>query len=86
VAKKLRQTIVLLRQLHCAIHHGCLPLIVQGTNWGSAAYNLDRLTCVDEVTALDVTDSYIAIQYHVEPLIDIYDAKTKQKLFQLEGI
>ena len=57
----------------------------QGTNWESAAYELESFSVDDEVTALDVSEEHIAVQYHVEPNIDVFDRKSKKRLFRLEG-
>ena len=40
----------------------------------------------DEVTALDVSEEHIAVQYHVEPHIDVFDRKSRRKIFRLEGV
>ena len=34
---------------------------------------------------LDVSDSYIAVQYYIESAIDIYDRKSFKHLFRLDG-
>ena len=57
----------------------------QGTNWESAAYEVHRFSTEDEVTALDVSDRHIAVQYHAEPIIDVFDRDSKERLFRLEG-
>ena len=57
----------------------------QGTNWESAAYEVHRFSTEDEVTALDVSDRHIAVQYHAEPAIDVFDRESKERLFRLEG-
>ena len=37
------------------------------------------------MTALDVSERHIAVQYHVEPHIDVFDRKSKKRQFRLEG-
>ncbi len=61
--------------------------VLQGVNWESAAYVVDHLGCSgdDEVTAIDVSDRFIAIQYHVEATIDIFDRRSKERVYRLEG-
>ena len=34
---------------------------------------------------MDVSDSYIAVQYYIESAIDIYDRKSFKHLFRLDG-
>ena len=46
---------------------------------------MESFSVEDEVTALDVSEEHIAVQYHVEPNIDVFDRKSKKRLFRLEG-
>jgi len=57
----------------------------EGTNWESAAYEVEHFFIEDEVTALDVSEQLIVVQYHVESHIDVFDRKSKKRLFRLEG-
>ena len=61
-------------------------LSAQGTNWESAAYEVERFSVEDEVTALEVGAEHIAVQYHVEPHIDVFDRKSRRRIFRLEGV
>ena len=36
-------------------------------------------------TGLDVSESYIAAQYYIESAIDVYDRKSFEHLFRLDG-
>ena len=65
--------------------HSVNIYLLQGTNWESAAYEVERFFIEDEVTALDVSEQHIVVQYHVEPHIDVFDRKSKKRLFRLEG-
>ena len=37
------------------------------------------------VEQLEVGAEHIAVQYHVEPHIDVFDRKSRRRIFRLEG-
>jgi len=63
------------------------PIVqLEGIDWESVNYQLKKLQCEeDEITGLDVSSSYIAVQYYIESGIDIYDRKSFKHLFRLDG-
>lgn len=46
-----------------------------------------QLTCDGEaeVTALAVSPSFLVLQFYLEPGLDVYDARTRRRLYRLEG-
>ena len=65
-----------------------IPEEISGTDWESVCYEVDKIKIGDdeeEVTAMDVSDKYVALQYHIEPHIDIFDKKDKKFLRRIEG-
>ena len=42
-------------------------------------------TCCLWFSGLDVSESYIVVQYYIEPGIDVYDRKNFKHLFRLSG-
>lgn len=59
--------------------------VIEGVDWESLKYRVDKFSCQEEVAGLDVSDSYIVAQYFLEPSIDVFDRQTGKLLHRLEG-
>lgn len=67
---------------------GAIPEEISGTDWESVCYQVDKIKIGDEeeeVTAIDVSEHFIALQFHIDPEIHIFDRKTKALAFKLLG-
>jgi WD40 repeat protein len=66
-----------------------VPDHISGYDWESVDYSVSALPSEvshgEEVTAMDVSDRYLALQYFSEPRIDVFDAAAGAHLFSLQG-
>ena len=63
------------------------PVILPGHDWESADVTVDtmKFDSGEEVTAMDVSDLYIALQFHIDPGIEVYERSSKQLFKKLEA-